>query len=670
MSNLSIVTRVALLLMALCSGLLIATPSDGFDFPLGRPNGLGYRVFGGDFGLRFLEQYDYRSDGFPEYHPGEDWNDDNSGNDRGGDSNDAGDPIYAPSHGIIRYADYARASWGFIVVIEHAAPTGTQFRLPGSTNGVSVVWSQFGHMASVGINPTTNRRWAQGERIRRGEQIGTVGDYPNGSGESFHLHWEIRTQDRGASDFVHNTRRDSNDFQPWSRAMVMQFYVEPSAFVGLNRTIVAPLNQPPTAGFTMTSIPLQPVPHGQTLNLTVAPGGSANVFFDGSSPRSSDPDGTVTGWRWMINGAQVAATATFSRTFTAGRHDVGLVVTDNQGLTSQMATAIIAVSETPVVPLPPTYVITELGSLDGSSFGEDTNEARSIVGWYSSPALGSIHAFLWRNNTLINPVPSAVWSQAVGINTSDDIALTTQVSGGPFRAGRWRNGILTDLGPPSCGQCDSFAYAVNNTGNVVGMARFLSDARAFYWSEATGMINIGAMPGHTASAAVAINDNGDVVGVSGPASSGGCAASDGQSMSFLWTATGGLQSLIPSGALPSGCNRPTSINNQGTVIGYTEYSPGLYRGFVVQGGSLSFLPSNGGSSVTPYDLNSSGDIIGMIDNVAHMWTRGVVYRLSDRILNGSGVHVFVVTGINDRGDIVGAATNLQGKIIAVLLTRQ
>ncbi len=109
-----------------------------------------------------------------------------------------------------------------------------------------------------------------------------------------------------------------------------------------NSTPVPP-NQPPTAGFTMTSIPFQPVPHGQTLNLTVAPGGSAGVIFDGSS-RSTDPDGSVTGWQWAVNGVAASTQSSFSRSFAVGTYSVGLVVTDNSGTPSVIATGTVIVA--------------------------------------------------------------------------------------------------------------------------------------------------------------------------------------------------------------------------------------------------------------------------------------------------------------------------------------
>jgi len=62
-------------------------------------------------------------------------------------------------------------------------------------------------------------------------------------------------------------------------------------------------NQPPTAGCLMAS-GNQSATEGQILNLTVPIGGTANVSF--AAGRSSDPDGTIVGWEWRLNGILVS----------------------------------------------------------------------------------------------------------------------------------------------------------------------------------------------------------------------------------------------------------------------------------------------------------------------------------------------------------------------------
>lgn len=105
---------------------------------------------------------------------------------------------------------------------------------------------------------------------------------------------------------------------------------------------VAPPNQPPTAGFSMTS-GSQSATEGQTLNLTVPPGADTSVVF--SADRSSDTDGTVVGWEWKIDSAVASTAQAFTLALGVGSHPVSLVVRDNLGATSQPAQATIAVSE-------------------------------------------------------------------------------------------------------------------------------------------------------------------------------------------------------------------------------------------------------------------------------------------------------------------------------------
>jgi hypothetical protein len=87
-------------LLILTQGIAYAsTPiSDGFDYPVGIPDGAGYNH---DAGWDFLENEGPQNNNI--IHPGEDWNGNN-----GGDT-DLGDPVYAISNGrIIVAANYGK----------------------------------------------------------------------------------------------------------------------------------------------------------------------------------------------------------------------------------------------------------------------------------------------------------------------------------------------------------------------------------------------------------------------------------------------------------------------------------------------------------------------------------------------------------------------------------
>ena len=105
------------------------------------------------------------------------------------------------------------------------------------------------------------------------------------------------------------------------------------------------------------------------------------------------------------------------------------------------------------------YAITDLGTLGGSeSWGCGINNSGQVVG--ASHVLGneSQHAFLYDGvmHDLLG-----ISSQASGIN---DAGVVVGSSGNAYLY----NGVMHDLG--TLGGNSSCAYAINNAGQVVGMA--------------------------------------------------------------------------------------------------------------------------------------------------------------------------------------------------------
>lgn len=127
--------------------------SNWFDYPIGAPNAKGY----------------YRAQRFCEgstHHLGEDWNG------MGGGNSDYGDPVYSIADGTVTYADDIGGGWGKVVRIVH--PVNTH-------DSIEAVYAHLAEMKVV-----------KGDRVRRGEVIGTIGD-ADGSYQA-HLHFEIRNK--------------------------------------------------------------------------------------------------------------------------------------------------------------------------------------------------------------------------------------------------------------------------------------------------------------------------------------------------------------------------------------------------------------------------------------------------------------------------------------------
>lgn len=123
--------------------------TDGFDFPVGKPNAKGY----------------YNAQPFGKNnHLGDDWNATTGGN------SDLGDPIYSIANGYIVFAKDIKGGWGKVVRIIHKTPNHTFYE------------SLYAHCDSILVK--------EGTYIKKGEQIATIG---NAGGIYYaHLHLEIR----------------------------------------------------------------------------------------------------------------------------------------------------------------------------------------------------------------------------------------------------------------------------------------------------------------------------------------------------------------------------------------------------------------------------------------------------------------------------------------------
>lgn len=129
--------------------------ADGFDYPVGKPDGKGY----------------YKSRGLrlsTPRHMGEDWN----GN--GGGNSDLGDPVYTIGTGLVTYASDARGRWGNVVIVRHA------FREP-KTGRVLCCQTLYAHLDRIDVR--------LGQIVQRGDQVGTIGT--NHGMFPAHLHIEL-----------------------------------------------------------------------------------------------------------------------------------------------------------------------------------------------------------------------------------------------------------------------------------------------------------------------------------------------------------------------------------------------------------------------------------------------------------------------------------------------
>ena len=169
--------------IAVVGDLVVPTRiADGFDYPVGSPNGEGY------YRVRSFEA---------NGHLGDDWN----GN--GGGDSDLGDPVHAIGDGLVVMSKDHRAGWGNVVIVRHAYADGDKVRY---------VDSLYAHL--------DERRVKEGDLVKRREVVGTIGN--NRGMYVAHLHFEIRKNLRVGMERA-SFRRDHS------------VYHSPTAFISANR---------------------------------------------------------------------------------------------------------------------------------------------------------------------------------------------------------------------------------------------------------------------------------------------------------------------------------------------------------------------------------------------------------------------------------------------------
>jgi probable HAF family extracellular repeat protein len=201
--------------------------------------------------------------------------------------------------------------------------------------------------------------------------------------------------------------------------------------------------------------------------------------------------------------------------------------------------------------------------------------------------------------------------QVVGASGScAPFSLVTGLYMQPLHALLWETGTVIDLGNlGGTGQGNGIiAHGINNQGQVVGYSDLRGNANfhAFLWTKGTGMQDLGTLTGDVNSLATAINDSGDVVGVSLDANFNPRAF-----LSANGTMTD-LNALIPANS-PLSLMLSCAINSSGQIVGFGVTSAGVAHGFLLTpvGESSSGTPPPSGTTavVTPLNLTTSASSV-------------------------------------------------------------
>jgi probable HAF family extracellular repeat protein len=362
----------------------------------------------------------------------------------------------------------------------------------------------------------------------------------------------------------------------------------------------------------------------------------------------------------------------------------------------------------------PQYQVSNLPGLGGTSSGGNSINNQSWVAGYSRlTGNQSRHATLWRNGSLLDlgtlggPNSSVTWNVKdtqgviVGISqTADPEPLGEAWSsaafyGPPNNVGyinlgfAWEQGQMRGL-PNFPGGDNGFATGANNLRQVVGWAENdvhdptcvspqVLQFRPAMWSlgPPDQIHDLPLIPGDTSGAATAINDNGQIVGISGI-----CDQAVGRHTArhaVLWE-NGGVIDLGNLGA--QWWNTPTAINQRGDVVGFAG-DPAFVEGDIVHAfmwtmedgiRPLQPLPRRTPKHVDSeaYGINQARQVVGVscdadgVDCRAVVWDHGNIPTDLNDLKGSYSARLESAKDINDNGEITGRAVDANGVRTAYL----
>jgi len=299
--------------------------------------------------------------------------------------------------------------------------------------------------------------------------------------------------------------------------------------------------------------------------------------------------------------------------------------------------------------------ITDLGTLGGPG----CPECNSSVQW---PGLNNAGMIVGISETAALDTLGEEWSCT---------AFFPTLTGHICRGFVWDNGVMTALA--TFGGDQGFATGVNNRGQVVGWAETpvvdptcnapqVLQFRAALWEPRTGtMRELPPLPGDSTSAATAINEKGQAVGISGE-----CDIAVGNFSalhSVLWE-KGTVVEIPNLGG--DAWHTPMDINEHGEVVGFSNPTGVLGRNFSPHGflwsrvrGIQDLGVLAGDASSQAVGINDDGQVVGVSSgpggNRAFLYEDGVMKNLNDLVVPGFPHLLIVAQHINDDGVIVGRA---------------
>ncbi len=362
----------------------------------------------------------------------------------------------------------------------------------------------------------------------------------------------------------------------------------------------------------------------------------------------------------------------------------------------------------------PQYQVSNLPSLGGtSSGGNSINNQTWVAGYSRLTGDQSRHATLWRSGllsdlgTLGGPNSSVTWN----VKNTQGIIVGISQTADPEPLGEWWSSFAFYSGPDNVGFINlgfvweqdqmrglpnfpggnnGFATGANNLGQAVGWAENgvhdtacvspqVLQFRPAVWElgPPDEIQELPLIPGDTSGAATAINDNGQIVGISGI-----CDQAVGRHTArhaVIWE-NGGVTDIGNLGA--EWWNTPTAINQRGDIVGFAG-DPAFVEGDIVH--AFKWTREDGIRHLKPlprrtpkhvdseaYGINEAGQVVGVscdadfVDCHAVIWDHGNTPTDLNDLKGGFSARLESAKDMNDNGEITGRAIDSNGVRTAYL----
>jgi probable HAF family extracellular repeat protein len=306
------------------------------------------------------------------------------------------------------------------------------------------------------------------------------------------------------------------------------------------------------------------------------------------------------------------------------------------------------------------FGINENGQIVGTTYGFVGDVGYRAYIWTPTTLRGSVGNFLDLSN--INHQPYGGESHGMGINNSAAVTgyFSEHPAQAPYDAFRYTSGAIDIILYWGAGQGvpAALGLAINDSGVVVGWGTDSFQIgqqppgvfyRALKSTSGSTRVALSPLSGgsHDNSYAYAINNFGEVVGKS--------VVTSGAYRATLW-ASG---SSVPIDLGLGDNSSATSIDSNGDVVGTSAAGAFVWRPTVAHGtsGTATYLGTVTGFGVNPIHINDFGKVVGSLSNsngsTAFVYDSVNGYRALQTVVGGVTTPLTSANWINNQGQIVG-----------------